>query len=286
MKELKKLDMVSQIRKVRCSGNSASYTPNPTVHRHTHYEILIIKKGGGIHSIDYTQYDVKKGQVFFLRPGQVHMFQPTSDAEYQFVAIEPEMGYLLRDIKLNELDFFQSFNTHGFVLFDDLNPILDVVKELEQELLLDDQHNINRLSMVGSFLTILMVKLQRQFRKYYTEVMGGQTDDIVRRFNRLIDDMSNFDRFVKEYAEKLYVTPNYLNERVKQYTGYSASYWINEKIVLESKRLLKQTVLTSSQISKKLQFKDGTHFSRFFKSQTGLTPKQYRYEPFSGSGMA
>jgi AraC family transcriptional regulator, transcriptional activator of pobA len=268
------VESLNKLAKVRCSGADRDYTPTKGLHRHQHHEILIIKKGGGEHIIDYRSYPVLDNQVFFLRPGQVHQFKPSRDAVFFFIAIDKESITLNTAIRLNQFEFFQSFNSGGVVVLDNVDPFIKTIKIIEKELMNPERNNHS--IMVASFLTIVLVELQREFLKYRLTIEQNPHSEIVSKFNQLLDDETVLLRFVKEYAKHLYVSPNYLNECIKKETGRPASDWINEKLTLEAKRLLKQTSVSLKQISGQLNFTNVTHFCRFFKKHSGLTPLIFR----------
>jgi AraC family transcriptional regulator, transcriptional activator of pobA len=66
---------------------------------------------------------------------------------------------------------------------------------------------------------------------------------------------------VKDYASFLNITPLYLNEIVKQITGFTVSYWIQQTIMLEAKRLLYYSKMDIKQIAFELGYEDFTYFS-------------------------
>lgn len=59
-------------------------------------------------------------------------------------------------------------------------------------------------------------------------------------------------------------------------TGKSAQDLLMDMLSLEAKVLLAQTELSVGNIAYKLSEKTPSDFSRFFKTKTGLTPKQYK----------
>lgn len=80
---------------------------------------------------------------------------------------------------------------------------------------------------------------------------------------------------VQDYAEILCVSDKHLNEIVKRQTGKSASTLIYRQLITEAKRLL-NSGLTVKEVGFELKFDDPAHFSKFFKTQTGSSPSDFR----------
>ncbi len=78
------------------------------------------------------------------------------------------------------------------------------------------------------------------------------------------------------YAGALNITPSYLNEAVKKTTGFPASYWINQEIVLEAKRILFHTDSSVKEIAKQLGYEDCSYFTRVFTKISGVSPVAFR----------
>lgn len=78
------------------------------------------------------------------------------------------------------------------------------------------------------------------------------------------------------YADRLCLTPNYLSSVIKEYSGKSATEWINEYVTLEAKLMLKNTDLSVQEIAYRLHFATQSAFGKYFKLQTGMGPKAYR----------
>src|SRR6218665_2910353 len=59
------------------------------LHRHDFFYVLVLKKGEGKHSIDFTSYEVSDGTVFFMRPGQVHELTLKNGSRGYLMALRP-----------------------------------------------------------------------------------------------------------------------------------------------------------------------------------------------------
>lgn len=83
-------------------------------------------------------------------------------------------------------------------------------------------------------------------------------------------------RDVQFYANELCITPKHLSLVIKQTTKKGANEIINEYVTLQAKSMIKSSTLTIQQISNELNFANQSFFGKFFKRQTGMSPKQYR----------
>jgi AraC-like DNA-binding protein len=104
----------------------------------------------------------------------------------------------------------------------------------------------------------------------------------VNEFLRMVGAEYTQERTIYYYAEKLDITPNYLNEMVKKSLGMNAKQYVQNRLTLEAKRLLIYTSLSVGTIAKTLCFENASYFVRFFRVQTGHTPLQYRNKVRSG----
>lgn len=103
-------------------------------------------------------------------------------------------------------------------------------------------------------------------------------DEVFYRFIRDVNDDFYKHRQITHYAEKASLTPKYFAKIIYEVSGKKASEWINDYVILEAKILLKNTSMTIQQISDKLNFSNQSHFSRYFSSQTGISPYEYKWQ--------
>ena len=60
------------------------------------------------------------------------------------------------------------------------------------------------------------------------------------------------------------------------YEGNTPLQIINERIILEAKRMLRYSSLRVKEVSIDLGFEDPSYFNKFFKKITGITPADFR----------
>lgn len=101
-------------------------------------------------------------------------------------------------------------------------------------------------------------------------------EDVFEKFMEVLNRYHTQERTLSFYAGKIGITANYLSRLVKEYSGKTAVEWIDEYVVLEAKAMLKHTPYTIQEIAYKLNFPSPTFFGKYFKRQTGMSPKQYK----------
>ena len=100
---------------------------------------------------------------------------------------------------------------------------------------------------------------------------------LVNRFKNTFVNHFQESREVQYYANLLCLSPKYFGSVIKKQTGISANEWITGYVIVQAKSLLRHSSnLNIQQISQQLGFSDPAAFTRYFKTNTGLSPKEYR----------
>lgn len=106
--------------------------------------------------------------------------------------------------------------------------------------------------------------------------LGKKDRSITNQFFQFVDKEYKENRKVDHYAELIGITPKRLAHVIKKTTGKYPSEWLENYAVLESKKLLRSTDESIQNISYDLNFATPSHFVKFFKARTGMTPKEFR----------
>ena len=134
-----------------------------------------------------------------------------------------------------------------------------------------------RLAMRG-LLTLIAIEVVRLAvsRSRSGAVTLSRKDARVEELRRLVDEHFRKERLISFYAERLAMTADRLNDHVKRATGVTAGHMIRQRVLTEAKRQLVFTNQAIHEIAYDLSFSDPSHFTRFFRKQTGMTPQAFR----------
>lgn len=103
-----------------------------------------------------------------------------------------------------------------------------------------------------------------------------RTQELFLQFKRLVKQHCMQERSIPYYASQLHVTPHHLSATIKKASGQSVMYWINRATIQEAKLLLKTNGMMAYEIANRMNFPSASAFSKFFKRETGLTPRAYQ----------
>ena len=99
---------------------------------------------------------------------------------------------------------------------------------------------------------------------------------VFNRFVSLVAEYCDKQRTLDFYADKLCLSKQYLGSLISKVSHRSASEWIEEASLARIKVMLLHSRASLGEISESMSFPEPSHFSRYFKRLTGMTPNQYR----------
>jgi AraC-like DNA-binding protein len=230
-------------------------------------------------------YDYQEGTLVFVSPGQVmeiendgKVYQPKGHA----LVFHPDLiqGTHLAG-SINEYHFF-SYNAHEALHLSERERriVLDCFSKINYEL----QQGVDKHSkkLIVSNIELFLNYCERFYdRQFVTRDLVNK--GILEKFEELLNGYFSSDNpqtiglpSVAYFAEELHLSANYFGDLIKKETGKSAKEYIHNKVINIAKNKIFNLDKTISEIAYELGFKYPQHFSRLFKSETGITPNEYR----------
>lgn len=262
----------------RLARHVANFPGVSQPHAHDFYLLLYVTQGRGTHTIDLVTYPLEPGSLFFMTPGQVHHWQLSEDAQGYVVLFEADF-YLARypGGQLYEYPFFQHVHAPVLHLGAEETELLPLFERMWQE------HTTPAPQQDEVFRSYLLICLELAARHYPAATVqaasGGprHAQQLLREFGALLNQHFRAQREVQHYADLLHVSPNHLNALCRRHLGKTASTLVQERVLMEARRLLRHTSATVAQIADTLGFDDASYFGRYFRKHTGQTPEGFRH---------
>ena len=95
-------------------------------------------------------------------------------------------------------------------------------------------------------------------------------------FKGFLETGYNTQKQVNYYAKEIIITEKRLNQATTKVLGKTPKEIIDERIMLEAKRILAHTTESVKEIGYDLGFEEPTNFIKFFKKHSKLTPTEFR----------
>ena len=242
------------------------------------HQIIWITQGDGSFFSELKKIPVRNNLVFFVRPGQRSHIEPLTEVNgyvirfaEAFITLEHQDFDMMYNPPLNHL-----FTQHCILMeqetLEDMKPVAErMLKEQKSENMFSSQ-------LLKKYFYILLLYLTRHFENQITVIPQTRNVEIAEKFISLLEKQFRDNKKVADYARQMALKPNYLNEIVKNVTGYSAGYHIRQRIILEAKRLIFYSDTCRKEIAYYLGFTDTAHFSKFFKKVAGKNFTDFKKE--------
>lgn len=240
-------------------------------HRHDYHFFILQEKGISYFEIDFEKHQIKKPSVIYIAPNQVHSILKAENIEFYLLAISnenlhPEYLKLLQEISpakpLPVSPQHGSFISQAFLL------CINLFEDRESKLYLS--------SLKDGCNTVISLFLSQYLAKSKQADTLSRFDLVTRSFKLVLEQGFIKDKRPAGYAQKLNISVPYLNECVKNVTGFPVSYHIQQRVILEAKRMLYHSNKSVKEIAAELGYEDYAYFSRLFNKATGMTALTFR----------
>lgn len=241
--------------------------------------IFLVKKGEAVLNLNMEALTIRRNSLFHISPNTI-IGETSGAVTISGISFSSDF---LAEIGMPERssEFFDYFSSkyHRIWQIEDEDAALvsAQVSTMVDRLTKFSTHPFGKEILIHAFY-IFLFEIGALGQKYseMTRMNFSRQESLVIRFSNLARKHFREQRTVKVYADQLNVSAKYLTEVVKEYSGKNASEIINDLVILEAKFLLSRTQLSIGEIAGKLNFSDQSFFGKYFKRQTGVSPKSFR----------
>lgn len=239
-------------------------------HRHNIHSFFLLESGTVYLEIDFEQYTIKSPSVIYVHPNQVHRTTAV-DVIVSSWAIDNE-----------------NLNPKYLELLEEIMPAKPLVL------------NEEKFSIISEAVSLSLKFSERKSDKLYHSLLKDSCNSLVALVvsqylenAKPVDNLSRFEMVTKtfkktlernytttkrpaDYAQQQNISTPYLNECIKNTTGFPVSYHIQQRVILEARRLLYYSDKSVKEIATTLGYDDYPYFSRLFTKTTGMTALAFR----------
>ena len=247
---------------------------NSEPHRHDFYYCVLLEKGKMELEVDFQKVQLNDQSLFLSYPGQIHQVNAARMERGWYVAFDPSvideqlkniLDQCLSEVILVPLSPGQS--TQFFSFIDHLYSVYSDEAQMFRHTIMQSLVVAFVYQLASAYLSLEKVALIRH---------SARSIEITKTFKQIL--RRNFKSMKKpsEFAAQMNITVSHLNDTVRSVTGFPVTYYIQQELMREARRLLYHSGLTVKEIAGTLGFEDAKYFNRLFSKVTGVSPGAFR----------
>jgi len=247
-------------------------------HRPDFYQIIWIQEGKATYEVDFNLINLSRNSLLFIPKNGVNLFDKNDIYEGRIIAFtdnffckeQEDMNFLNTTILFHDLYEISHINSE---------PSNEIFSELF-ELMYKEYNSSNdkfHYDILRNYLHLFLLQSEREKRKQgFKEIKPGADLSYLMLFKEVLEKRFKKYRSINRYASELSIPVNRLNKASFQTIGKSPKQLIDERILLEAKRLLAHSTLSIKEIAFELGFDEPTNFIKYFRKHNHITPAEFR----------
>lgn len=251
--------------------------------RRDFYKINLVKGNSQVHFADQV-VEIKKQALAFSNPLIPYKWEHL-DKLHEGIYCIFNQQFFSQFGQLNQYEVFQPNGNHVFELKDEeAEHVKTIFERIEKEFATEYKYKYDVIRNLVFELIHFGLKMQPSAKLEKQPQRAAQR--IAFLFLELLERQFPIDdqhpsiklRTASDFADQLNVHVNHLNRTVKETTDKTTTQLIAERVLQESKILLRHSKWNVSEIAYALGFTEVTHFNNFFKKYMGTSPLKFRKE--------
>lgn len=244
-------------------------------HRDGGYSFIIQEKGTTHIEIDFRKHEIKAPAVIYIHPGQVHRVIDFENATISSCIITPE------NIQPEYLKLLEELApANALPLSSETLSIITASAALCIRLFEQKQEKLYAAILKEGCNTLIALVVSQYLAGTTPMEQRSRAEEITKAFKLALEQHFTTIKSPMAYAGSLNISTPYLNECVRTTTGHPVSHHIQQRVILEAKRLLYHSNKSVKEIAAELGYDDYSYFTRLFVKLAGITPAAFRAKNF------
>ena len=256
-----------------CEVTQAKRKISGVPHRTDFYQIVWIETGKSIQTVDFNPIEVIGGQILFIAKNQVISFDTSTNYKGQII--------LFTDLFFNrcecdarfmkQINLFNSFTGNTPVA---INETMETFWRLIKDEFCRENDNFQS-NLIHYYLSAFLIHAERQSSKSTIQAKNLEYQ-IALQFSELVEQQYKALRKVNDYLALMCISDKNLSKALQTVTGKTPKQFIDDRILLEAKRLLVYSNESIKEITFMLGFDEPSNFTKYFYKNTNVNPAQFR----------
>ena len=249
-------------------------------HRTNFYHIFLFENCNPVHNIDFKNIKIKPNSMLFINKDNVQIFDNKEKYKGKLLVFTDE--FFCR----SESD---RIFLHSTILFNDLISDSNIHLEAKNKefskifenihIELNEEVDENQSYILRNHLHNLLLLAERVKRKSgFQEIKKDADLDYTILFKDLLNENFFKLKTVSSFAKLIQVSEKRLTQATTKVFAKTPKEMIDEKVMLEAKRLLTYTNKSIREICFILGFDEPTNFTKYFRKHSTKTPIAFREE--------
>ena len=253
------------------NNNSADTNP----HIHSEIELLFIEKGDAVINVGEDSMNVKKGDLVFINPLEVHSVMPQKTNEYLHKCICFDTSMVVDATLKKELLSGRTMVAKRVL------PQSEAIKNVFLKLYNAAENEEKALLFESTAYISLIFSYLIKNGLVEKKVKSQKGAEFCKSVTKYIAENYSNDITSHDIANELFYTQSYFCRNFQKHFNAPFSKYINMYRISKAKNMLLGTELKISDISDMCGFKSPEYFAKSFKKEVGLSPKSYRKGQYS-----
>jgi AraC-like DNA-binding protein len=260
---------IISLERIKNHARKNEYKP----HRLDFYQLIVITRGRGQHEVDFEMIPYAENTVIPVAKGQVQRFIENPQLEGYAILFKPD--FLVKE----ELDYHYLYDFSIFL--SSMKPSScktgKEVFTLLQEMILEQEKEdaFDSAEYQRNLLKNFLIMIERSKRQR-TEIVCNDSFQLYLKFRKELEENVNYKLRVSDICGEINASAKQVNTAVKLMTNTTAKKYLEDRVILEIKRLLVYSSLSVKEIAYQVGFEDPTNFTKYFKSRVHMLPSEYQ----------